>query len=380
MVIDLHAKEMVSTGMMPADRPTIEIEAMPQFEMAMHRVYAWYENEIVDRPPVRFMAHNAFLDAAKEDISNLSFEQKEAWWFNAELQVDLFVQSIANKRFHGETFPVFWPNLGPDVYSAFYGAKLIFGDVTSWSIPLVTDWSQMDRLEFHPDNLYFKKIEELTRLALERCPGKFMVGYTDLHPGIDCAAAWRDPLQLCYDTVDQPELVRQLGEIAIRDFERIFDHFDRMLKEAGQLSVSWMGIPSYGRMHIPSCDFSAMISPATFQETGLPILQREVKSMTHNVFHVDGKGVARHLDAILSVPEVHAVQWVQGVGKDYPIMQWVPFIKRLQARGVPTIVDLSPNELDEFTSVMDPHGLFLWLATENEDQELKILERLEKWT
>ena len=50
--------------------------------------------------------------------------------------------------------------------------------------------------------------------------------------------------------------------------------------------------------------------------------------MTHNIFHVDGKGVARHLDAILSVPQVHALQWVQGVGDDLPIMQWVPFLKQ----------------------------------------------------
>ena len=176
------------------------------------------------------------------------------------------------------------------------------------------------------ENIYFKKIEQLTRHALERCPGKFLVGYTDLHPGLDCAAAWRDPLQLCYDMVDQPDQVKRLIELATQDFERIYDHFDQLLKAAGQLSVSWMGIPSYGRMHIPSCDFSAYDFTALFQEFGLPILQREVKSMTHNIFHVDGKGVARHLEAILSVPEVHAVQWVQGVGDDYAIMQWVPFI------------------------------------------------------
>jgi hypothetical protein len=61
-------------------------------------------------------------------------------------------------------------------------------------------------------------------------------------------------------------------------------------------------------------------------------------------------------------------------------MQWAPFIKQLQTRGVPTIVDLSPAELDEFVSVMDPQGLFLWLASESEDQELEILERLKEWT
>ncbi len=62
------------------------------------------------------------------------------------------------------------------------------------------------------------------------------------------------------------------------------------------------GIPSFGRMHIPSCDFSALISPRLFEEFCLPMLQREVQAMMHNVFHVDSKGVATHIDMILDVP------------------------------------------------------------------------------
>lgn len=357
----------------------VDIEGMPHFEMAMRRVYAWYENEIIDRPPVRFIAHNAFLDAARQDIAALSRQEKEAYWFDAELQVDLYIQSIASKRFHAETFPVYFPNLGPDVYAAFYGAQLIFGDVTSWSVPLVKDWAQLDELYLDMNNVYFKKIEELTLHALERCRGRFLVGYTDLHPGLDCAAAWRDPQQLCIDMIDHPLQVKRLIHLAIQDFERIYDHFDNMLKSAGQLSVSWMGIPSYGRMHIPSCDCATLISPAFFNEFALPVLQREVETMTHNIFHVDGKGVARHMDSILYVPKVHAIQWVQGVGDDYPIMQWVPFVKELQLKGIPVIVDMEPSDLNGFMDVMDPHGLFLWLSTEDEEQELAILKRIKYW-
>jgi len=229
-------------------------------------------------------------------------------------------------------------------------------------------------------NPYFKTMEALTEYALERGEGQFMVGYTDLHPGLDCVAAWRDPQRLCLDLFDNPDGVHQLVELAIADFEQIYDYFDAMLKARQQLSVSWMGIPSFGKMHIPSCDFSSLISPAFFNEFGLPILQREVKSMTHNIFHVDGKGVAKHLDAILSVPEVHALQWVQGVGDDYPIMQWIPFIKDLQARGIPLVIDLAKEDIVAFTDAMTPEGLFLWVATQSEEEEIEILKYIEKWS
>ena len=179
---------------------------------------------------------------------------------------------------------------------------------------------------------------------------------------------------------DNPDGVKRLAELAIADFEIVFDHFDAMLKAKGQLSASWMGIPSFGKMHIPSCDFSSLISPEFFNEFGLPILEREVRSMTHNIFHVDGAGVAKHLDAILSVPEVHALQWVQGVGDDYPIMQWTPFIKEYQAKGIPMVIDLAKEDIEAFIDVMDPEGLFLWVATESEEEEIDILKRIGKWS
>jgi hypothetical protein len=61
-------------------------------------------------------------------------------------------------------------------------------------------------------------------------------------------------------------------------------------------------------------------------------------------------------------------------------MQWIPLIKDMRARGMPLIVDLSAEDLEDFMKVMDPRGLFLWVATENEQQELDILNRLQKWT
>jgi hypothetical protein len=361
------------------DRWTVEIKGMPHFDEAMKRVYAWFENEIIDRPPIRFQAHNAFLASVTEEVTRMSKSEKEAWWFDAEIQVELFLKSIEGRSFHGETFPVYFPNLGPDVYAAFYGAELEFGEVTSWSVPLVCEWDDIEKLSFDWDNIYFKKLEDLTAYALERLAGRALVGYSDLHPGIDCVAAWRDPQQLCFDMIEAPKQVDRLIELAVADFETIYNHFDKILKDAGQLSVSWMGIPSFERMHIPSCDFAALISPDFFERFGMPILQREVKSMTHNVFHVDGKRVAKNIDSILSVPGVHAIQWVQGMGVDYSIMQWVPFIKYIQDRGVPVVVDLSKDDLDGFMTEMDPKGLFLWVATENEVEELEILKRVEKW-
>jgi uncharacterized protein (UPF0264 family) len=43
------------------------------------------------------------------------------------------------------------------------------------------------------------------------------------------------------------------------------------------------------------------------------------------------------------------------------------------------IVDLSTEEIDDFMDAMDPKGLFLWVASENELEEIEILKRIGKW-
>lgn len=356
----------------------IELEGKPDFEAAMKRVYAWYEGEILDRAPVRFVAHNAAFNLGGEEGTRTPEEQKKRW-FEVERRVDEYVQSLAGKRFNGETFPMFDPNLGPDVYAAFYGAELTYGEVTSWSHPIIHDWDDLDKLKLDMGNEYFTTIEQLMHCAIEKCAGKSLVGYTDLHPGEDCAMAWRGSEQLCMDLILAPEQVKRMMEIAYADFHMIFDHFDAILKAANQPSTCWIGLPSFGKFHVPSCDFSAMISPDHFAEFSLPILEREVKPMDHVVYHVDGRGVATHLDHILSVPEVQGIQWVQEMGVHRAIMQWVPLIQRIQAAGKGVIVDLQVDELEDFISAVDPQGIFLWVGTEDEDEQLAIIKRLEQW-
>jgi hypothetical protein len=121
-----------------------------------------------------------------------------------------------------------------------------------------------------------------------------------------------------------------------------------------------------------------MISPEMFNKYALQTLQDELKTMTHNIFHIDGKGVANHTDAILSTG-VKAIQWVQGMADDYPIMQHLEFIKYVQSKGASIIVDLDKTDLDKFMELISPNVIFLWIATENEEQENVIIQKLLRW-
>jgi len=353
-----------------------ELESKPDFDQAVQRILAWFEQEVIDRPPVRFTRHNAEYETV-DDVWKDTWRDQKDKWFDEQYQIDHFLDQVRGKSFLGETFPVYWPNLGPNVFAALYGCPLEFAEVTSWAAPILSDYLRPPALDWQSE--YLRKLESLTRCALEVCSGQFIVGYTDLHPGIDWLAALRGTEMLLMDLVENPEPIQQLLRACTADFLRLYDYFDGMLKEAGQPSISWMGIPSFGKMHIPSCDFATMISPRHFQEYVYPSLLTEVQHMTHNVFHVDGKGVARHLERILELPNIQAIQWVQGVGDDLPILQWTPLIRRVQTAGKSVVVDLSPTELEDFIEAVPPKGILLTMATETEAEEIAILQRLEKW-
>ena len=356
----------------------MELRNKPDFDMAMERIIAWYNQEMIDRVPIRFHAHNSEYGQSNNPVNKTWNSLKERW-FDAEYQVDSFIASIKGVQFIAETFPVYMPNLGPEVYAAFFGCELEFKEVTSYSIPLIKEWEEVQKIKLDTQSAYFKKIEELTYLAIEKCNGNFMVGYTDLHPGLDCVAAWRDPQQLCIDLLLNPEEIHDLLALATKGFIETFNHFDKILKQNNHLSVTWMGIPSFEKMHIPSCDFAAMISPKQFEEFCLPDIENEIKLMDQNIFHLDGKGVARHLDRILELKKINAVQWVQGMGMDTPIMQWVPLIKKILAAGKSVVIDLELKELEDFISAFpNPEGLLLCIPADQKIQP-DIVKRVAKW-
>ena len=342
--------------------PIKELRTKPDFKVCMERIEAWFHQEVLDRAPVRFYKHNAQFEAG-EPLDRSRWSSLEARWFDTQYQMDSFEQSLAGMSFPAETFPVFFPNLGPSVYSAFYAGRLEFAEVTSWYEPVLPRLDDLSKLQNDPfQSVYFRKLEELTRAALERCADRYWVGYTDLHPSLDCMAAWRGMDALFLDMAAEPERLAALAELSVRDFQAIFAHFDGLLRAAGQPSVTWMNLPCGGRMHIPSCDVAAMISTDHFKDFSLPQLRRELVGMDRAIYHVDGKGVARHLDVILAQPDIQAIQWVQGLGPDWPILQWVPLLKRILAAGKSVMVDVPLEELDAFMEALPPKGIFLCLG------------------
>ncbi len=184
------------------------------------------------------------------------------------------------------------------------------------------------------------------------------MGYTDIHPGGDAVAAFRDPQQLCIDLLEQPGAVRDLVERVTDDFILLFDLYHERLAAAGMPSTTWLHAVSPGRMHVPSNDFSCMISRAAFEEIFLPGLLRECGHMTHNIYHLDGPQALRFLDLLLEIREIHAIQWVAGANRDR-WSDWIDVYRRIQRAGRSFVVTLPAADLGLAFEVLRPEGAWL---------------------
>ena len=355
----------------------VELAGMPQFARAMERIEAWYAGEILDRAPVRFSVRRPAVSAPP--LPPRDWPSLRARWMDIEYRVESYLRRVEGRTFAAESFPVFFPDLGPGIYAALFGCPLLFGEGTSWTEPCLEEAGDARALQVDWQNEYLRTIDAMTDYALARCKGHALVGYTDLHPGLDCVADWRDPERLCFDLYDDPEGVEVALRKADEGFLPVYDYFHDRLRAHGQPSVSWIGIPSFGKMHIPSCDFTTMISPEQFRRFCLPSVLHEVRAMTHNIWHLDGEGCARHLDDLLQIPEIQAIQWVQGAGRNEPIMPWVPLIHRILAAGKSVVVGLRGHEVEPFMQAVPARGVLLCVDVDDEAEQDALLRRIERW-
>ncbi len=351
----------------------------PDFEITQQRIEAFWECELLDRPVVQFGLARPPDDQMPLPESQHTSPRER--WLDAEYQAAYHLAVLSNQEFLGDTLPVAFPNLGPEVFAAFYGCRLHFGDYgTSWTEPILHDWSDADAVELDPDNYYVHKLHELTDTFLAVGQDTFITGMTDWHPGGDWLAAIRDPASLAMDLITHPEEVKALLDRAEQDYFRIYDVFYAKLRAAGQPISTWLPLVSDGKYYVPSNDFSYMISNQMFEEIFLPGIARECRFLDRSIYHLDGPGALRHLDSLLAIPALNAVQWVFGAGNE-GFDRWVDVYRRIQAAGKGVEVICTFDELDAVMETLSPGGLYLSVGgVPDREAGLAMLDRLAHWS
>jgi hypothetical protein len=352
------------------------IETIPDWEQRLARQDAFWSRQTIDRPVVSITCPKPHPQRPWPRSHHASLRER---WMDAGYAAEMALASAANTEYLGDALPHAWPNLGPEVFSAFFGCELEFGEETSWSVPILRDWADVGKIKFNPESIYWKKIIEITDAMLEAGEGRFYTGLTDFHPGGDAIAAFRDPLQMNLDMVEEVDQIESLLPYVTETYLWVYDFFYHKLKSAGQAICTWAGIVSTRKWLVPSNDFSCMVSPGMFQEVFLPSIIAECQHYQASLYHLDGPGALKHLDALLEIKELSAIQWVYGAGNGRA-SDWLPVYRKCQAAGKGIQVDLEPDEIDLFMEKLRPEGLWIGVSgVGNREQGEAILRKIAQW-
>jgi len=353
------------------------IDHVPDWETRLARHDAFFAREIIDRPVVSITLPRPNPDYPYPDRRHATLRDR---WMDAEHAAEGALSQVMNTEYLGDALPKAFPNLGPEVFSAFFGCELEFGEDTSWSKPILSDWSQAESLQLDRDNIYWKKIIEITDALLAVGEGRFYTGITDLHPGADAIAAFRDPVQLNYDMVEAVDQVKSLLRRVTEAYLAVYDFYHDKLRAADQPICTWAGPVSTKTWLVPSNDFSCMISPAAFRDVFLQSIVDECRHYEASLYHLDGPNALRHLDTLLEIEELSAIQWVYGAGNGRAT-DWIPVYRRCQRAGKGIEVSLGPDELDTFMENLRPEGVWLSVGGVHTREEADaIVRKVSAWT
>ncbi len=230
--------------------------------------------------------------------------------------VDQLLRYGETHEFIGEAIPFFYLEFAADHFAGLLGAKLHFredGHGYGWAEPFVRDWDEQE-LRFQPNGEWWQRTVEFAQALRAGCDGKLMIAAPTLVASLDALSAIRGAQNLLMDLVTQPDKVHRALAQVTRAHGEILDALSELLDFPTYGSINRHGMYTKGRIAIPQCDFSCMISPAMYREFEVPYLRQEMARLDAAEYHLDGPGAIKHLPALCEIEELDIVQWVPGSG------------------------------------------------------------------
>ena len=349
------------------------------YALSQKRYEAFFHGDVHDRPPVCF-TFGAGKQAGERPESKNYASHKERW-LDYENRAAWTNYHIDSTEYYADALPAVFPNLGPEIFSAICGCPYYFMPETTWTEPCILDWERdAGKAVVSRGNEYFIAVDNFIRELLKYSKDKFCVGFTDFHAGGDHLAALRDPEALCLDLYDNPEHVRRKTAESYIEYYKMYEYFYNLTTLEGEPTSSWLPLVVHGRFNVVQNDFSCMISTKMFEEFFLEGLIEECERLDRSIFHLDGPDCIKHLDMLLEIKKLNAVQWVCGAGNE-GFMRWLHVYKKIQAARKGIHLDIDISELDDVIANLKPDGLwFSHIAgVPGKAEADKVIERIANW-
>lgn len=302
-------------------------------------------------------------------------ENSSQFWFDPVWRAKNLHYQLSQSSFKADILPIANTHLGPGSLAAILGAELDGGGNTIWIKPNAEFNGQ---IVFDENNRWWRLHLDLLQECKKLSQGKYYVGCPDLIEGLDTMASLKGTEGVLTDMLLQPEILeqqlQQINNIYFKVFDRIYD----IIREGDEMAFCYFSIWGPGKVSKLQSDISIMISEDHYRRFALPYLREQCRKIDYTLYHLDGVGAIRHLDAILEIAELNAIQWTPGVGEPQGgNPRWYDLYKKILAKGksiMPCGVEVA--ELKPLLDNVGAEGLNILMYFKSEkdiDDALKIV-------
>jgi hypothetical protein len=299
-------------------------------------------------------------------------------WFDPEWRAAELDYYLSRSSFLADIPAVANTQLGPGSLAAILGGIFEGGEDTIWIHP---NPKQTGDIILNAENTVRKLHQDLLKCCKKLSCGNYYVGMPDLMEGLDILAALRSTDAVLIDTAAEPELVesqlRQINDI----YFKVFDELYEIIREGDEMAFCYFSLWAPGKMTKLQSDISIMIGAKDFRRFVLPYIREQCQKIPYTLYHLDGVGAIRHLDTLLEIEELKAIQWTPGItepqGGD---PKWYDLYRRILASGKSVMASwVQVGEIHSLLDAIGAEGVHLMIDFKTERDIEIALEIVEKY-
>jgi hypothetical protein len=350
-----------------------ELQLKPNFDEAKKNFNAWWNQKGFVVAPSGGVPKSE-KNPMPEPVS------PEEWYTNYEYRAEILDRRLKETLHPFDCLPIAGTDMGPGSLATFIGSEPGFTERTVWFNPSIRDIEHPEELppiRFDENNKWWILTRKLLELVRKYAEGKFIVGCPDLVENIDILGALRDNQTLMIDMIERPgwvcQKVDEINQVWFEAYNRIYD----IIKlDDGSSAFSAFHLWGPGKTAKVQCDASAMFSPDMFNRFVVPALTEQCRWLDNSMYHLDGTQCICHLDSLLAIEALDAVEWTPQSGIEpggHP--RWYGMYKKILDAGKSVqIIGVTIDDAERILDTLGTQGVYLSVDVADE-KEIELLAR-----
>ena len=337
----------------------------PNYEDIKRRMTAFWEHEALERCCVSFSVNKPDYPGPKT----------LKYYYETELADVRHREHFDSTVHFGETLNAVFPYFGTAGIAEYTGCKVTYTPETAWFESWMTGEADASLITYRHPEIFLRQKNAIAK-QLELSKGDYLVSVSDNAGIIDALASIRGSETLLMDMLTEPEFVEEALQRLLPIYKQTEEELFDLVEENNQGSVlAWMNMWAPKRFAQLQCDLSVMISNDMFTRFVMPELEELSSWLDYPLYHLDGMEQIRHLDSLLSIQKLRAIQWVAVASQPSPV-DFIPVLQKIQKAGKGLVIQAKPHEVETLLDHLSCRSLHLTISgvhTVDEGHELMTL-------